>query len=87
MKLLVWVLLGVLVYLAVRKNMKASDSKKPGANWADDGQNVRGSVATKPSEAMLSCAQCQVFIPASEAIHRGSHAFCCDEHAQQYTSQ
>lgn len=87
MKLLVWLLLGFFVYLAVRKNMKASSSKKPSTTWTADEQNAPVRPSGKPSETMVSCAQCQVFIPSSEAVHRGTHVFCCDEHAQQFTAQ
>lgn len=87
MKLLVWLLLGVLVYLALRKNMKGSRSDKPRSGWSASEQDATAHTAAKPSESMVSCAQCQVFIPSSEAVRRGEQVFCCDEHAQQFNSQ
>ena len=85
MKLLVWLLLGVLVYFAVRKNLRAaSDKKQPdqaAANdWADASSTY--SANKKESEPMLNCGHCQVYFPASEAVVRGSHNFCCLEHAE-----
>lgn len=87
MKLLVWLILGVLVYLAVRKNMKASTPEKPRSTWTERDPDMPTRSNGKPSEPMVSCAQCQVFIPSSEAVRRGEHVFCCDEHAQQFSAQ
>ncbi len=33
------------------------------------------------AEKMLSCAQCGVYIPASEAIQKQGQYFCCEQHA------
>jgi uncharacterized protein len=87
MKLLVWLLLGVLVYFAIRKNLRAASDKKPqdqapapANDWADASSAY--SANKKESEAMLNCAHCQVYFPASEAVVRGTHNFCCLEHAE-----
>lgn len=85
MKLLVWLLLGVLVYFAVRKNLRAASDKKPQNqssvnDWADASSTY--SANKKESEAMLNCAHCQVYFPTSEAVVRGSLNFCCLEHAE-----
>ena len=91
MRLLLWLLLGFLVYLAIRKNIQSTTSKKPGPTWSSDEQEsaqaAHPSASDKPSETMVACAQCQVFIPSSEAVRRGTLVFCCDEHAQQFTAQ
>lgn len=33
-----------------------------------------------PSEAMLRCAHCGVYLPASDALRAGDRAYCSDEH-------
>lgn len=90
MKLLVWLMLGFLVYLAVRKNMRSSNQSKPRPTWTEEQQeSTHYRKAPGPdhaSETMVSCAQCQVFIPSSEAVRRGTQIFCCEEHAQQFTA-
>lgn len=90
MKLLVWLLLGVLVYFALRKNLRAASDKKtqaqaPANDWAD--ASTTYSANKKESEAMLNCAHCQVYFPASEAVVRGSQSFCCLEHAELSTNK
>lgn len=87
MRLFVWLLLGFFVYLAIRKNIRSSTSEKPRATWTSDESDTPAHQPGKPSETMLSCAQCQVFIPSSEAVRRGEQVFCCDEHAQQFMSK
>lgn len=43
----------------------------------------RNDPAPPPAEGekMLSCAKCGVFIPASEAIQKQDHYYCCEQHA------
>ncbi len=90
MKLLMWLLLAVLVYFAVRKNFRSGLNKtqqhqadqtqqKPQDNWADATSTY--SANRKEGEAMLNCAHCQIYFPASEAVLQGEQNFCCQEHA------
>lgn len=88
MKLFLWLCLGVLVYLAIRKSFRANlppsnrnqDSAHTGhGEWRDD-PFVQNSSA-KQAESMLSCAHCQVYFPASEAVQRGTLHYCSAEHA------
>ena len=84
MRLLMWLGLAVLVYLAVRKSFRnnqtpsRSESAEEGA-WSDN--TFPPSSGSKRVEAMLNCAHCQVYFPASEAVLREAHPYCCKEHA------
>lgn len=76
MRVLVWFLLAFIVYLALRKkfisNLKSTHS---------NGSFASPPAANEAGEAMLACAHCQVFIPASEAVFRNEIAYCSVEHA------
>ncbi len=74
MKVLVWIALAVLVYLALRKKITSAQQSS---------QQAPPPAQTSAGETMLACATCQVFIPASEAVMRGDNAYCCAEHANQ----
>ncbi|WP_395012473.1 PP0621 family protein [Undibacterium sp.] len=92
MRMLMWLGLAVLVYLAIRKSMRAN---KPPANssqtdtshWSDETFGSAGRSAPNPnqsasrSETMLSCDHCQVYFPASEVVVRDTQTYCCAEHA------
>lgn len=88
MKLLLWLGLAVLVYLALRKNFRSnippanrsSESARADSNqWADE--QFTSSTTAKQAETMLSCAHCQVYFPASEVVVRGELNYCSAEHA------
>jgi uncharacterized protein len=92
MKLLLWLGLAVLVYMAVRKNFRSkvprsnrqSESARSDTNqWADEQFSTAAS--SKQAETMLSCAHCQVYFPASEAVVRGELNYCSVEHADAAT--
>ena len=92
MRILMWLGLAVLVYLAIRKSMRAN---KPPANsaptdtneWNDEAFGSAGHPAPNSnqsksrSETMLSCDHCQVYFPESEVVSRDTHNYCCAEHA------
>ena len=92
MKIVMWLGLAVLVYLAIRKNMRAN---KPPSNsaqadptqWSDETFGPAGrsthnqNQSASRSETMFSCDHCQVNFPASEVVSRGSKNYCCAEHA------
>ncbi|MFZ6848544.1 PP0621 family protein [Undibacterium sp. RuRC25W] len=79
MKLLVWLILIVLVVLAIRKKAK------PPSTPSDTAQEWRGATADSDAqpatESMVCCAHCQLYLPASEAIVRGSQSYCSTAHA------
>jgi uncharacterized protein len=86
MRLLMWLILAALVYFAVKKNLRARSDKTrseqtASSDWAD--ASTTYSANRKASEAMLSCAHCQVYFPASEVVVRNQQDFCCIEHADQ----
>ncbi|MFZ6863400.1 PP0621 family protein [Undibacterium sp. Ji67W] len=73
MKLLVWLILIVLVILALRKKVKPLTTPVP--------DEVRGATQEPMSENMVSCAHCHIYLPASEAVHRGADVYCSAAHA------
>lgn len=79
MRILFWLALVVLVILALRKKIQAL---APTAHERQGTEPAAGAPA-RDAEAMVCCAACQVYIPASEAVHRGQQAYCCEEHANQ----
>ena len=91
MRMLMWLGLAVLVYLAIRKSIQAkqpptNSAQDASTHWSDDsfGSNppTRGAEqGRQQSEAMLSCEHCHVYFPASEAVLRGTQQFCSIEHA------
>lgn len=36
-----------------------------------------------PSEAMVQCRACGVFLPGEEALKKGAFHYCCEDHRQQ----
>jgi uncharacterized protein len=80
MRLLVWLVLGLLVYFALRSKLRSSShpSSTP-RQQAHSGQaNDHGTQAG--AETMVSCAHCGMYIPASEAISQSGRSYCSDEH-------
>lgn len=74
MKLLAWLLLGILVIWALRSK-KASVTEK----------TVETRHLDTP-ELMVKCAHCGVYLPASEAITQSGELFCSDEHCHLHSS-
>lgn len=42
--------------------------------------------ASSESESMVRCRQCQIFFPASQAIHAQGEQFCSEAHRKQFLS-
>ena len=88
-KVMTWVVLGLLVWLAWKmvevarvKNARAAAARaaardKAGATDAAGGQ---GEVTSDGGEPMRRCAQCGVYLPASEAVGAAGHWYCSAEH-------
>ena len=75
MKFLVWgvILALVIIWLMRPKTLRSSDAKAPPAVGAP--------------EAMLECAECHTYFPASEALTAANGAvFCCDQHRLLHAS-
>jgi hypothetical protein len=84
MKFLVWFLLGLLVYWALRSQARRHQNKRNAAS--ERAQPTPKS--SKPIEKMVACSYCQIYLPTSEAIHlvdgSSEHYFCSEEHAKLY---
>ena len=79
MKLLMWLLLFFLVILALRKKAKPLSSTSNGSQ--DRAGTTERSDGQPPSETMVCCAHCQLYLPGSEAIVRGGQSYCSVAHA------
>lgn len=76
MKLLIWLAIIMIVVWAWRSNKRRtgkSAAEQAGANAAQ-------------GEAMVSCAHCGVYLPASEALAQGDKQFCSAQHRQLHFS-
>lgn len=65
-KLLLFGLLGVVVYLILRDKRK---------------QEVRAAEA-RPVQQMVVCAQCGVHLPESDSLQGGAEHYCCEQHRE-----
>ncbi len=71
MKFLVW---GVILALVILWVMRPKSLRSPGP---------KAPPAVDAPEAMLQCAECHTYFPASEALSAADGAvFCCDLHRQ-----
>ena len=80
MRILFWLVLFVVVILALKKKVQtvASPAREQQAAPPPSAGN-----SSRDAEAMVCCAVCQVYIPASEAVRKGQQVYCCEEHAEQ----
>ncbi|MCH8620157.1 PP0621 family protein [Undibacterium sp. TS12] len=76
MRLLFWLGLLVLVVLALKKKIQPPAGSVRPTNPVQDAGSKGGD-----AEAMVCCAHCQIYLPASEAVHRGQQVYCSNEHA------
>jgi uncharacterized protein len=90
MKLLLWLLLGLLIYWALRSQIKRNQNRRNQSPF--EGNSMRSSAPPKsaaPVENMVACAYCQLYLPASDAIRSADstteHYFCSAEHAKLYS--
>lgn len=74
MRILFWLGLLVLIILALKKKMQPPRSPVATTSRSDP-QNPAS------AEAMVCCAHCQIYLPASEAVQRGEQVYCSKEHA------
>ena len=82
---LMWLLVIVLIIAAVVHKIRRSARivvfrQENGQIRADDRRRVHG-YRTTNVEQMVSCAQCGLYIPASEAVYRTGKVYCCEEHS------
>jgi uncharacterized protein len=75
MKFLVW---GVIIALVILWLMRPKALRSSGG---------KASPAVGAPEAMLQCAECHTYFPASEALASADGAvFCCDQHRRLHAS-
>lgn len=85
MKLLAWAILIFAVIWVLRSKAKARARAQEAAR-----PSAPPTPASLPeTEAMVSCVQCGIHFPASEAVHdEASHqTFCSIEHRQLYSGR
>ncbi len=86
---LMWLLVIALVIAAIIAKIKRSARIVVFRN--EDGRiRVDGHDRPQPHdqgsssvERMVSCAQCGIYIPTSEAVFRTGKVYCCEEHSIQ----
>ncbi|HEX8605070.1 MAG TPA: PP0621 family protein [Pseudoduganella sp.] len=78
-RFLFWVALALLVYFAIRSKVKQSQRRQPPPPQPPPRSSAVKQVA--PPEAMLCCAQCGVYYPASENVPAGGRDYCSPAHA------
>lgn len=77
MKLVIWLVIVALVVAWVVRS-----KKKPAQKEGSD--ELQGTKRRNQAEAMLQCARCGTYFPASEAVTPASgKVFCCEEHRRQ----
>ena len=76
MKFFIW---GVIVALIILWFMRPKALRSSGR---------KAPPAVDAPEAMLQCAECNTYFPASEALTAANGAvFCCDQHRQLHASK
>jgi uncharacterized protein len=84
-RLLFWLALALLVYFAIRSKLKGAQRRQQQLWEQQQREQQRQQQATQrelvPSEAMLRCAHCGVYFPASENVPAGGRDYCSPAHA------
>ncbi len=76
MKLLLWAGI-IFAVIWILKNKKSKAQPDPSSSTPSPSADVK-------AEAMLSCAHCKTYFPASEAVFDSANtAFCSEEHLRQ----
>ncbi len=78
-RVLFWLALAVLVYFAIRSKLKQSQRRQQPPPQPPQPSSSLRQVA--PPEAMLCCAQCGVYFPASENVPANGRDYCSPAHA------
>ena len=82
-KLLSWVALVALAYLAFRLvaiSQRTRDAAERARSARDAGAAGDGSTRRVAGEMMVQCAHCGVFLPASDAFVDGDRSYCDRAH-------
>jgi len=68
-KLIFYILIAALIYWIIK-------SRRP--------KQKETEVLQEPTEDMVNCSYCGVYLPKSEAVGSHNKYFCCDEHGHLY---
>lgn len=80
-KLLSWVALGLLVYVAYRLLLVSKRrAERARAAAQHDTTPDPERAAVQQGEPMVACAQCGVYLPATEALEADGRAYCSPAH-------
>jgi len=77
-KLLSWIVLGALAWLAWRVFVILQ--RKQARTRAGAGSGAVGPRPPATPESMIRCDRCGVYLPASEAVVDGDRRYCCAAH-------
>lgn len=96
MKLISWVLIGLLAWFAYKfvvvsqrkaeRAARARDDAGAGASGAGSAGGTDGAArpaadgAPSGGERMVACAHCNVYLPQSESLVSGDRRYCCTQH-------
>lgn len=94
MRLLVWLVLGLIVYFALRSKVRLMQEnlrKSAQQEFAPQNQEPSRQRSAQPAENMVACAHCHLYLPSSEAVRLSSSTseqfFCSEEHLRIHSSQ
>ncbi len=79
-RILFWLALAFLVLMAVRSKLRGMQQGMPPPR-RDEAAPRAAAPADAVAEAMLCCAQCGVYYPASETVQAKGRDFCSQAHA------
>lgn len=95
-KLLLWVGLIALIWLALRM-IAISQRRSERSSATRDGGGARGAAgagtngvardSAKPGELIVPCMHCGVFLPASDALRDGERAYCSRAHLDAHRQE
>lgn len=85
MKLLVWLVLVAVVYLAIRsKARRMRENLRNAVNAEFEARAATQKESSAPAENMVACTYCHIYLPASDALNlvtpSATHYFCSEEH-------
>ena len=92
MRLLVWLGLALVVYLALKSKARSMQEKmRKAAEFEAQAASQPAQRSAGAVENMVACAHCQLYLPASEAIHLTTPSselfFCSEAHLRLHSSQ
>ena len=97
MRVMIWLVLALIVYLALRSKARRMQEDMRNTVRAEFEAQAATEAQNQPQRApvvvenMVACAHCQIYLPASEAVHlttpNSELSFCSEAHLRQYSSQ